>query len=265
MASEQVPTELERMLESAARDPAERPAFAEALLASEVYVLGSLNAPPVDGLVRSGAKAQLVNFSDAEGRFVPFFTSEAAMRSSLAVRPGSTRSYLRLPCRQLFEMTKGARLVLNPDSSYGKQYPPAEIACLLAGREPGLRVEVATEPMQMLTGAAANLPPELPATIARFFAQRPTVDSARIGRVLYLDGRQAPPGYLLVVVTSDREASMAGFGMIQIGELTGGATLDVVIQEPGAEESMLSQVPPFYVRQPQADLPTQRRGLFRRK
>ena len=121
---------------------------------------------------------------------------------------------------------------------------------------------VVTEPMQLRTGAAANLPSELPATIARFFAQRPTVDEARIGWIAYLDGQQ---GYLMVVVTADREASMAGFGAIQIGELTGGITLDVMIEVPGAAESKLSQVPPFYVRQPQTDLPTQRRGLFRRK
>ena len=250
------------MLVAAAKDPAERPAFAQALLASEVYVLGRLDSLPVDGVAQPGTNAKLVNFSDADGTFVPFFTSEAAMQASLAARAGSSPNYLRLPCRELFEVTRGARLVLDPDSPYGKKYLPSEVEALLAGREPGLDVKAVTEPMQVQTGAAANLPPELPATIARFFAQRPTVDSARIGWIAYPDGHQ---GYLLVVTAADREASMEGFGAIQIGELTGGATLDVMVEAPGVESPKLSQVPPFYVRQPQADLPAQRRGRFRRK
>lgn len=258
----QVATELERMLVAAAQDPAERPTFAEALMASDVYVLGGLDTPTVGGVAQAGTGAKLVNFSDAEGTFVPFFTSEAAMQSSLAVRTGPGPNYLRLGCGQLFEMTKGARLVLNPDNPYGKQYLPAEIASLPTRGEPGMNTMVVTEPMQVQTGAAANLPSELPATIARFFAQRPTVDEARIGWIAYPDGQQ---GFLMVVVTTDRESSMAGFGAMQIGELTGGITLDVMIEAPQAAESHLSQVPPFYVRQPQADLPAQRRGRFRRK
>jgi SseB protein N-terminal domain/SseB protein C-terminal domain len=250
------------MLVAAAQDPAERPAFAHALLASEVYVLGDLDTPTVDGVAQPGTGAKLVNFSDAEGQFHPFFTSEAALQSSLAVRTSSSPNYLRLGCRQLFEMTKGARLVLNPDNPYGKQYLPAEIASLLTRGEPGMNTIVVTEPMPVRTGAAAHLPSELPATIARFFAQRPTVDEARIGWIAYPDGHK---GYLMVVVTADREASMAGFGAIQVGELTDGNTFDVMIELPGTAESKLLQIPPFYVRQPQADLPTQRRGLFRRK
>ena len=257
-----MPTQLERMLAAAAQDSAERPAFAEALLASEVYVLGSLDVPTVAGVAQPGTNARLVHFSDVEGQFVPFFTSEAAIRSSLAVRAGTSPSYLRFQCRELFEMTKGARLVLDPDSPYGKKYLPAEIESLLTDREPGLNRMVVRESTQIFTGAAANLPPELPATIARFFTQRPAVESARIGWIAYPDGHQ---GYLMVVTTSDREASMAGFGSVQINELTGGATLDVMVEAPGTAGPSLSQVPPFYVRQAQSDLPTKRRGLLRRK
>jgi hypothetical protein len=125
-----MPTQLERMLVAAAQDPAERPAFTLALLASEVYVLGSLDVPTVDGVAQPGTNAQLVNFSDDDSPFVPFFTSELTMHASLAARAGTKPNYLRLQCRELFELTKGARLVLDPDSPNGKKYLPAEIESL---------------------------------------------------------------------------------------------------------------------------------------
>ena len=152
----------------------------KALLASEVYVLGRLDSLPVDGVAQPGTNAKLVNFRTRIAGSCPSSRPRQPCRP-VAARAGSSPNYLRLPRRELFELTRGARLVLDPDSPYGKNYLPSEVEALLAGREPGLDVKAVTEPMQVQTGAAANLPPELPVTVARFFAQRPTVDSARIG------------------------------------------------------------------------------------
>ena len=128
-----MPTPLERMLAAAAQDPAERPAFTQALLTGHVYVLGGLGGPTVSGVVQPGTNAQLANFVDSEGPFVPFFTSETAMQASLSARPGTRPNYLVLQCRALFEMTTGSRLVLNPDGPNGKIYLPFEIDALVAG------------------------------------------------------------------------------------------------------------------------------------
>lgn len=255
-------TELERLLVAAADDPAQRPDFAQALLASEVYVLGSLDRPTVEGEAQSGTSMDVLTWSDQDGPITPFFTSEAALQRTLAARPGTDPRFLRLKSRDLFQMMKGQRLVLNPDGPSGKIYLPGEVEALLTGNEPGLNREVLQAGRKVFVGEAAHVPPELPEVLARFFTRRPDVEAAHLGWIAHPDGQR---GYLLVVVTKNREAAMEGFGTVQIGDIIGDETLDVMYSAPSAEEHLLTLVPPFYTRVPQADAPSpKRRGFFRR-
>jgi hypothetical protein len=143
---EPMPVELDHMLDAAVPRPADWLSFAKTLMANVVYVLVSPDMPTVEGAAQSGTEVRLVKFSDEDGFFVPFFTSEATMLACLAARAGTRPNCVRLQCRVLFEMTKGSRLVLDPCSSCTRSYVPSEIESLLAGREPGLGVEDGTEP-----------------------------------------------------------------------------------------------------------------------
>jgi hypothetical protein len=263
LADEPSPNQLERLLRSAAEDPAERPAFAQAILASEVYVLGSLDQATVGGVAQEGTNMRLVTWADQDGPITPFFTSEAALQQTISTRPGTDPHFLRLRGRDLFQMVRGQRLVLNPDGPSGKVYLPSEVEDLLEGREHGVTTHVVQKERRVLVGAAAHMPPDLPMALARFFTQRPVVEAAHLGWIAHPD--EGHEGYLLVVVSPEREMAMAGFGSLQISELTGGETVDVLVIGPG-ERNMLADVEPFYVRQPQADLPTapKRRGFFRK-
>lgn len=255
--------DLERMLAAAAADPAERPAFAQSLLASDVFVLGSLDRPLVDGVAQQGSSMNILSLTDAEGPVTPFFTSEHAVSLTVATRPGTDPRFLRLQCKALFEMTRGARLVLNPDSPYGKVYLPSEIQALISGQEPGLDREVLQAERQIFVGEPAYTPAALPEVLARFLVQRPTVESAHLGWIAHPDGHT---GFLLVVVAADRDAAMEGFGSVQIGEVTEGETLDVIVVAPGTDDHVLSMIPPFYKRPVQERAPRQgKRGLFRRR
>ena len=248
--------ELERLLQAAAGDPAERPAFFDALLGHDVLVLGTLEPPPTDGVAQPGSSMQLVNVSDDEGALVPFFTSHEMLQVALAARPGTDPRFLRVPCRALFEMTKGSRLVLNPDAPYGKIFLPAEIDALVAGREPGMTTDVVTEARQVTVGAAAHIPDDLPPALSRFFVQRPSVQAAHLGWVAHPDGQT---GYLMIVVAPDREEALHGLGTLAISELTEGQTLDVMVVTPHETDHLLAMVPAFYVRRAQADLPPDRK------
>lgn len=249
------PAELERLLAAAASDPAERPAFTQALLESEVYVLGTMDPPPVKGVANVNSTARLVALADADGQVTPFFTSERMLEATLLAHPGTDRHFLRLACRSLLQMTRGSRLVLNPNGPHCKVFLPDEVEALLRGNEPGMERRVLEQQAQVLVGAPAHVPPDLPATLSRFFAQRPVVHAARLGWIAHGDGHA---GYLMVVTASDRESAMAGFGSLQIGESTEGHTLDVLVVPPTDEGHLLSAIEPFYVRQPQADLPATR-------
>lgn len=199
----------------------------------------------------------LLTWSDEDGPITPFFTSEAALQQTLDARAGMDPRFVRLNTRDLFQMVSGQRLVLNPDGPGGKVYLAGEIESLLAGGEPGPRADVLPAGSEVFVGEPAHLPPELPAVLARFFAQRPDVDAAHLGWIVRPDGQQ---GYLLVVVAEDPEAAMDGFETTQIGAILGDETLDVMFSPPGAKDHLLTSVAPFYTRPPSP----KRRGLFRR-
>ena len=245
MAGATAEQELEQLLEAAARDPAARPAFTGTLLSSDVYVLGTYDGKLDDGVVRSGGSLQIVMIDEHEDYLTPFFTSAAAMDRYLTKHPDTDKRFVRVGCRELFERSRGMRLILNPDSPYGKLFVADEVDALLRGEEPGVTREVLQTDQQVLVGAAAHVPPELPAVLTRFFAQRPSVDAAHLGWIAHPDGRS---GYLLVVVAADGDQAMAGFGSVNISDVTDGKTLEVVVVPPGSDNSLLSTAPQFYVR-----------------
>jgi hypothetical protein len=235
--------DLTELLRAAATEPARRPEFVSALLASEVYVLGWMDRPLVDGMAQAGSSMQVSTWQDADGPVTPFFTSEATLQQSLEATGGTDPRFLRLRTRDFFEMLRGQRLVLDPHG-YGKVFLPAEVEALLEGRDADGATEVVAADEQVLVGAPAQVPPDLLRVLGSFFAARPAAERAFLGWIVRGDGHA---GYLLVVVASDRDAAMAGFGAIQIGELTDGTTIDVMVPPPGAPH-LLSSLEPFYVR-----------------
>ena len=237
-------SDVERLLQAAATDPVQRPAFNDALLSSDVYVLGLVEGDAVDGVAGAGTTLRLVSTADDDGPLTPFFTSEAALQRYLDARGGGDPRFVRLGCRPFFEMTRGSRLGLNLRSDYGKLFLPAEVEALLDGREPGVTTEVLEADRQVLVGAAAHVPPELSKVLTRFVETRP-VEAAHLGWIAHPDGHA---GYLLLVVAADREAAMAGFGALAIGDVTGGQSLDVMVLPPGSDSPLLESVPRFYTR-----------------
>jgi hypothetical protein len=247
--------DLERLLAAAAQDPVRRPEFIARLFQSDVYVLGYLDRPTVGNKAVEGTTMSLVTWGDAAGPITPFFTSEQMVQATVAARPGTDSRFVRMGARDLFQMVSGQRLVLNPDGPNSKIFMQDEVKALAAGREPGVVTEVLQAQRQVLVGAAAHVPPELINVLSRFLAKRTAVYAAHLGWIAHPDGQQ---GYLMVVVADDREAAMAGFGSVQIGEITGGPTLDVVVVPPKEVDHMLSSVPAFYKRE------SKRWGLFGR-
>lgn len=248
MATTPAEAELERLLLTAAGDPAERPAFTRALLDSDVYVLGHVEGEvATSGVVGAGTSMRIAAVSDDVGRITPFFTSEDALQRLIETRPGTDPRFVRLSCRALFEITSGTRLVLNPGSPYGKVFVPDEVDALVAGREPGMQREVLQAERQVFVGQAAHVPAELLDVLSRFLVQRPAVEAAHLGWMAHPDGHT---GFLLVVLADDHQAAMDGFGSVAIGEVTNGETLDVMVAPAGSTTHLLADVPPFYRRRP---------------
>ncbi|MCS5714267.1 enhanced serine sensitivity protein SseB C-terminal domain-containing protein [Herbiconiux sp. CPCC 205716] len=245
--SDDVDPRLEQLLQSAATDRAAAPAFVEALLRSTVIVPGRASGDRT---------VQLADLLGADGRSVqPFYTSEGRLRETLEAVPGFERSFLAMPCRALWEMTRGATLVLNPHSPYGKEFLPGEIGQLLDG-EAALTPRVAAAGERVMVGEPAQVPPGMTAALAELFAGHPDVSEAVLGWTV------TPPNdasYLLVIVGPESLRSSLGAPLARaLATFSAAAPVDVLYSPPGARH-LLHGVTPFYRRARRG------RGLFGRR
>lgn len=246
-------TTLEALLIRAADTGQGIPDFLAALLDSTVLVPGWAE-PASDG---EGQMATFAPLTSADGSSVqPFYTSEARLAETQAAIPGYETRYLALPCRAFWDMTRGARLVLNPHSPQGKEFLPGEIAQLLDGIAP-MTPNVLAKDTEVLVGAPAQVPDGMEQTLAELFARHPQVERAFLGwKVTPENNDQA---YLLVLVGSrdTREAVSEDLGsaLVYYSQVH---PVDVAFAGP-REKHLLTSLQPFYTR------PSSRRSLFGRR
>ncbi|SPL72246.1 SseB family protein [Acinetobacter stercoris] len=110
--------ELEQLFIQTADQPELFSAFLNQLLVSEVFCLG-------DDSDQSNLQFRTMETPDGE-QAIPFFLTLDTLRMSL----GDDLHYFLLPAKQLLEITKGSTLLLNPASSYMKEFSPEEIELL---------------------------------------------------------------------------------------------------------------------------------------
>jgi hypothetical protein len=123
---------LEALLQAAATDPAAAPAFYQALLDSEIYIL-TPDLPIAPGESRSLQLQEKVNIAtvDFQGlKWHPAFTSKA--RISDYVKEPET--CLGAVARDLFGMLPHSNFWLNPLSECQKPLPASEIELVTSGK-----------------------------------------------------------------------------------------------------------------------------------
>lgn len=95
------------------------PEFIDQLLVSDIYCLGTQD---------SDNKLQFRVLETPEGdQAIPFFLELEMIQQDI----GTDATYFVLNARKLFEITKGATLVLNPTSNLVKEFQPEEITQIL--------------------------------------------------------------------------------------------------------------------------------------
>lgn len=186
---------LEIALKKAADDPASRPQFFGELLDSKVLIVSAGGKPRiVNGVVPENTKISIANIEFGGRSCIPFFTSEARLP------PGT--EYLALEAKALFQMTRGAYLVMNPGTGYGKEFFPDEVARLLDGSifEPRERY-VAQKPMEVMIGQPSEYPKDLVAALSRLYSGAAEVRRAWVA--FYLNPERDKEGGLLIGLDVD--------------------------------------------------------------
>lgn len=188
---------VEELLAAASRDAASRPAFYEALLDADIYVIGVSRSDTVENdpmTVEEGSHLELQNWHDAEGAtYLPFFTSLSVLSEAL----DSETPYITMTARDLFELTRGTRLILNPTHAPAKEFLPSEIDRLLStGSAEFVEHRSAAPGSQIQLGQPANYPHEMIHALSALFKKLPEINRAYLAQ---MHDETLDPAFILLI------------------------------------------------------------------
>src|SRR4051794_29486133 len=184
--------DLERSLMRASSDPAHRPQFYRDFAASQVFVIDDGGPATREGetTLQEGRTLRLRTI-ELEGKlYLPVFSSLPRLQAVLQEQA----SYIALNALEFLKITRGADLILNPRSDYGKAFTAAEVESILDGSigRPD-ETYVAEKDTQVLIGQPANYPTELVAALERLFATRAAAPPASLAHFHDAARGQKPP------------------------------------------------------------------------
>lgn len=243
--------DLEKALHSAAADHNKAPAFYEELMESKIFILGKPEEENVGKFTLEDEQALVIQHWEREtdkSPVVPFFTSLQMLQHAIE----TDEPYLELPTTALFQLTMGAPLVLNPNSEFGMEFDPEDVAVLLDNDIMVNSEHTLDEETEVLLGFSQDVPSAFTSLLSEYFSKQTQIEAAYLGTI------QIPED-------DDEEHLMVGLqGKGDLGKLIETAihkisllkekmpyeTVDFyVIDQDDADisEFMLDNITPFYV------------------
>lgn len=237
----------EESLVRAIQEPAHRTQFYRDFLAADLYVGLHGPAPPMEnGRIKSGTGVHIQGVEAGGKTYLAVFSSLPRLRAFL----DEGTATLRLACRDLLEMTRGAELMLNPGSDYGKEFVAEEVAALLDGSMFEGRRREAAGPTQVLLGPPAQDPRPLTGSLRRVYENRPEVQAAYVAWMVD-PGQGEEQGVLLVAIDTagDWDAVSAASDEVARGSAREHGPVDFVQLTPDSSLwGYFRTVRPFYRR-----------------
>jgi hypothetical protein len=230
---------LEEALVRAVESPATAPEFYRLLLESDLLVLGTVegqeDATSQFSLEPGGQLALVTGERNGE-RFLPVFSSLTRMQAYVK----EESRYLSVNGRALLDLTRGAPVILNPGSDYGRELTPQQVEQLLSFSGPRVAAGV------------AEYPPALVEALTAVFEKDAGVQAAwMIGITDKSLGGQSHP--LVGIETTGDMAALVGEIERAAREKVPGLVFDlqrVDRAQPTNMASALLSTQPFYQRAP---------------
>jgi hypothetical protein len=168
---------LEESLFHAATDPSARPQFYRLLLESEIYFLTP--SPPKEPgrtVLKTETKFELVHWEGKTGHFIPFFSSLERLRAAVATS-GVQYGFIALTGKAAFDILpqNPTMAVLNPGSSFGKEFLPDEMRQMADGSFFDVKTEVVPKARQIFLGQPKDYPHALVDALQKLFKRHPSV------------------------------------------------------------------------------------------
>jgi len=174
---------LEKTLHKAAKDHNKASAFYDELMESKIFVLGKPEHEKDDDKLRLDEEQSIIiqHWERGNDRIavVPFFTSLEMLQNAIE----SDEPYLELSTVDLFQLTIGAPLVLNPNSNLGMEFEPEDIAMLLDSSLMENQKHILDQQTEVLLGHAENISDVFTSVLSAFFKKHSEVRAAYIGTI----------------------------------------------------------------------------------
>lgn len=234
---------LEEALVAAVKNPATAPDFYRLLLESDLLILGTVNGQQEAAKKFHAEAGSTFSFVSGERngfKFLPVFSSLTRVQTYVK----QESKYLSMKGRDLLEITRGAPIVLNPDSEYGKSLSAEEIALLLNdGLPQGVTVPIIRD---------IDPPAPLVKALIALFRQNADVSTAWISHIAFAEEGDVPHPLVGVETTGDMASLVAQIQSVAEKSAPGLAfdVERVERQRPSGIAKTLLQTNPFYSRGP---------------
>ncbi|MBD0325806.1 MAG: enhanced serine sensitivity protein SseB C-terminal domain-containing protein [Pyrinomonadaceae bacterium] len=198
MSSEKLPefvpaNELERLFAAATIDPTQRPRFYRDLLDGEVFFLAIYD--------EIGIRIQTAMQDEKE--VVPLFTSPGLLESFARGVGMEDFRYEHGNGREVLTILDGARIVLNANAAYAKDFEPDEVRRILDGSEmKRLKIISLAPDAPLLLSQPAHYPQEMIEDLKASFAFHNWVEVAYLAQAHQPEKRQLPQ---FIIAISDDE------------------------------------------------------------
>jgi len=221
---------LEKTLYKAVEDHNEAPVFYNELMDSKIYVLGKPEVAKEGEFILEEEQAVIIQHwerGDDQSPVVPFFTSLEMLQNAIEV----DEPYLELSTIDLFQLTIGAPLVLNPNSNLGMEFEPEDIALLLDTDLMENKKHTLDQKTEVLLGYAENISDVFVSVLSAFFKKNAEVEAAYLGTIK-------------VPIDDDKEHLMVGIqGNGDLDKI-----IDIAIKKISLlEDDMMYETVDFYV------------------
>jgi len=236
--------DLETLLLKASSDSSARKDFYVKLLWSELFVLTAEETTLEQGnkILEKDTEVKLINLENGE---LPVFTSTNRIFDKGYIK--EQVPFMAMKGHDLFNLTKGAKLILNPYSDYGKELLPSEIERLLDGsifeQTNDITIEKET---QIQIGQLKIYPDKLIKSLSDLFITKPKTKAAYIAAIRI---NETKPHYLIGIEYEGQFNEITKVaGPLAEKHLTNNEIVDFVQidYKSGVSEYLLNETKPFY-------------------
>ena len=243
--------DLEKALHKAAADHSQAPAFYEELMESKIFVLGKPEIEDSGEFILEEEQAVIIQHWEREtdqSPVVPFFTSLQMLQQAI----DTDEPYLELTTVDLFQLTMGAPLVLNPNSEFGMEFEPEDVAVLLDTDLMVNSEHILDEQTEVLLGIPENVSETFTSVLTDFFSKHSEVECAYLGTIQIPEddnkehlmvGIQGSGRFEKIIDTVIQKISLLEDDMIY-------ETVDFYVvdqDDPDISEFMVENITPFYI------------------